>query len=220
MHTAKDKQEDELSVESSSEAQPAEKFSKLVTPVQELRALIIQNVWERCQNRCSNCGFPDSAKLKLVFVVPERAGGLFIASNLTLLCRACEMATEALDRNPPVSRDSAGSRLVNFYMSRQLYDRIDRGILVHQGFDSKGALFRYLMVKFNENPDRFRDMDMWQDSGDNKIKISIWCDHAIYEVFKEKVFALQKTVTDALISLVMLYEAEAEPQLGKRTPNG
>lgn len=199
---------------------PAEKFSKLLTVEQEKRALITQSVWERCENRCSNCGFNQPARIKLVFVVPEHAGGMFIPSNLTLLCRACEMAAEALDRNPPVSKDTTDSRLVNFYMSRQLYDRIDRGILAHQGFDSKGSLFRYLMTKFNENPERFSDMSMYEDSGDNKIKISIWCNHTIYEEFKTKVFALQKTVTDALISLVMLYEAEAEPQLGKRTTNG
>jgi hypothetical protein len=196
--------------------EPAEVIEVDLSEEQRKRALFIETVWERCQNRCGNCGYDEPAKLKLHLIVPEQAGGKQAVENATLLCRACEMAAEAFDRNPKVSKATPGRRLVNFYLSRSLYERIEQGLSKRNGFNSKGSLCRYLMGKYVEAPDKFTDLDMWQDQGADKVKMSIWVASSEYKRFQSLAAKNGNTVTSTIISLVMLFEEEAEYRLEER----
>jgi hypothetical protein len=73
-----------------------------------------------------------------------------------------------------------------------------------------GALIRSLIEMYVENEDRFDDLEQYQDNGSD-IKINIWIDIDVYSQFKEKVNARNMTVTDAIKSLVTVFEAQAWP---------
>jgi hypothetical protein len=160
-----------------------------------------QMVREKFKNCCGNCG--GAHKLAVKMVVPEEAGGQEVASNGILICRACEMATEAASRGEASER-----RPVNFWVSRRLHDRMLNGMRAHLGFKSMGALVRYLMSLYGADPTRFDDLDRYQDSSPGEVKINVWVPYDQYELFKVKVNGRGLSVTDAVKSMILLFDAE------------
>ena len=174
-------------------------------------------VWDRVKGRCGNCGHNDPAALRLVLIVPEEAGGKRVPDNASLLCRACEMAAESFDKNPGRSRQDG--RLVNFWVSRKLYNMLPAvggGNKSRKGFKSRGSLGRYLMSKFLQAPDNFEDIYQYQDAGDDRVKVSIWVDPDQYSTFQELLESRGRTVTETLISLLFMYLSEVEPKVEGR----
>lgn len=168
-------------------------------------------VREAFKDRCSNCGGED--RLRVRMVVPEAAGGHRVVSNGILLCRPCELASESLSREP--ARD-AQRRILNFWVSRKLYDRIQHGLVTRNGFNSVSSLVRFLMSKYVIDEARFDDLEQYQDVGTD-VKINVWVDTSAYSTFKQLVDKRGMTVTDAVKSLVMMYESQAEPLMQKRS---
>lgn len=172
-----------------------------------------KRVWEakvrqRYRDRCANCG--GSERLKVRLVIPRSAGGRIKASNGVLLCRACEMAGEAVSGSSRKDK----SRPVNFYVSRDLNGRIARGLATHNGFHSKSALIRYLMGKYEADEDLFDDLELFQDSESSEsVKINVWVDNRLYRRFKDRVNARGLTVTDALKGLLLVYSGQVEPRV-------
>jgi len=168
-----------------------------------------RGTWERAvmmraHNKCSNCG--STAKVRVMMIVPEEAGGQLQLSNGTTLCRACEISSEVAVR----ANMGGAERPVNFWVSRRLYDKVKS----LKGFKSTGSLVRFLMNKFVLDTDRFDDLELWQDAG-SEVKINVWVDRQYYETFKEKVTERGLTVTDALKALIRMYEDESEPLMKK-----
>ena len=156
--------------------------------------------------KCCNCGSLDRLKLRLI--VPEAIGGKWEENNVTLLCRACEMALDAMTGTSKNSK----SRSINIWVSTSFYKRIQDSLKNKKGFSSIGALARYLMQKYLEDPARFDDLEQYQVLGaDNKI--NIWVDADIYTQFKELVSKRGSTVKDSIISLIAIYNSEAEVML-------
>lgn len=169
-----------------------------------------QIVWQKHKNICGNCG--GQHKLRVKMIVPEEAGGQKIESNGVLICRACELALDSAAR---LSDSAAQRRPVNFWVSRRLYDRmmtmIDRkdettGERVRGDHRSMGALVRYLMMTYVKDPNRFDDLGSYQDSASGDVKINVWIPTDHYETFKKCVNDRGNTVTDAVKSLVQLYD--------------
>lgn len=158
-----------------------------------------QQVGEKYKNRCANCG--GEHKLAVKMVVPEEAGGLRVVNNGVLVCRACEMATEAVARG-----DESQRRPVNFWVSRRLYDRMQNGMRSNHGLKSMGALVRYLMSMYVTNPNRFDDLDRYQDGAASAVKINVWVPNDQYETFKNQVNARGLTVTDAVKSMIQMFD--------------
>jgi hypothetical protein len=167
-------------------------------------ALWVQKILERCQGKCSNCG--GEHKVRVRMVVPREAGGKLSLENGRVLCRACEMAAEVVAK----TGNGEAKRPVNFWVSRRLFKKIK----ALNGFTSNGALVRYLMQKYVMDADRFDDLESWQDTGCD-VKVNVWVDNDIYETFKAIVGKRGSTVTDALKSLIRMYEDEAEPLVRK-----
>lgn len=154
-------------------------------------------VRDRYQGICGNCGGDGHLAVKMI--VAEESGGQKIPSNGVLLCRACDLASEAL-----LKTDIHNSRrLVNFWISHELYNWMQ----TKTGFESMGALIRYLMLKYIENELRFEDLEQYQDEGSD-VKVNIWVDHDKYRSFKELLNARGMTVTKAFKSLLRMYQAE------------
>lgn len=170
-----------------------------------------QKVRERCKDRCSNCGGEDRTRVN--FVVPVAAGGRRVSSNAVLLCRPCELAAESLYRT---DKKDQGRRIVNFWVSRKLYDRIQKGIETRKGFNSVSSMVRYLMSKYISDEGRYDDLEQYQDVGAD-VKINVWVDIDSYASFKALVDKHGMTVTDAIKSLIQMYESEAEPLVQKRS---
>jgi hypothetical protein len=163
-------------------------------------ALWVQKILERCRGKCSNCG--GEHKVRVTMVVPREAGGKLSVENGRVLCRACEMAADVVAKSP----NGEAKRPVNFWVSQRLFKKIK----TLNGFTSNGALVRYLMQKYVMDSDRFDDLENWQDQGTD-VKVNVWVDNDIYESFKAIVNTRGSTVTDALKSLIRMYEEEAEP---------
>jgi hypothetical protein len=161
-----------------------------------------KEVLHQHQNHCANCGGTD--RLKVHMVVPLEAGGKLELPNGTVLCRTCEMAKDA------VEREARGSerRPVNFWVSRKLYTRIDEALRTRNGFVSVGSLVRYLMMKYVTDPERFDDIERYQDFGAAEVKLNVWVDADTYETFRELLSQQRMTVTDALKALIQLYDEE------------
>lgn len=161
-----------------------------------------KEVLHQYQNHCVNCGGTD--RLKVHMVVPLEAGGRLEVENGTVLCRTCEMAKDA------VEREARGSerRPVNFWVSRKLYTRIDEALRTRNGFVSIGSLVRYLMTKYVTDPERFDDIERYQDFGAAEVKLNVWVDTDTYETFREVLGQQRTTVTDALKALILLYDEE------------
>lgn len=150
---------------------------------------------------CASCG--GDHKLRARQVVPPEAGGRATLENSIVLCRACEMAFDTVSGR----RGSTAKRPINFWVSRALYDSIKgmRG--------SMGALVRYLMCKYLEDPDRFDDLSGWEAPG-SEVKINVWVAPTVYEAFKNAVNARELTVTVSLKALLLMYRQEAEARFG------
>lgn len=169
-----------------------------------------QLVREAAKDRCSNCGGVDRPRVRLI--VPQEAGGQLVPTNGVLLCRPCEMAAESLAGGKRREQDR---RILNFWVSRKLYDRIQKGVVTRSGFNSVSSLVRYLMSKYITDEPRFDDLEQYQDSGAD-VKINVWVDIEPYATFKSLVDKRGMTVTDAVKSLVLMYESQAEPLVQKR----
>lgn len=163
----------------------------------------------RYRNRCGNCGSGERLRAKLI--VPVEAGGTLSESNGVLLCRGCEMAAEAVKKNSKTS----DQRLVNFWVSRKLFDRIQEGLKDYQAFNSMGSLVRYLISKYIEDEARFDDLELYQDEGAD-VKVNVWVERDRYDTFKVLLDKRGMTITDAIKNLIAMYELETEPRIEKR----
>lgn len=176
-------------------------------------------VWQRYRSQCANCGGPD--RLRVILVVPVAAGGQLIDSNGVLLCRSCEMATDAVKKG----KTSSDQRLVNFWVSRRLFDDIHKGINAYKagghGFRSMGALVRYLISKYVEDESRFDDLGLYQDESSADVKVNVWVEKDRYSTFKALLDKRGMTITDAIKSLIRMYEEGTEPVIArKELPRG
>jgi hypothetical protein len=169
-----------------------------------------QRVRKQYRDRCGNCG--SDHKLRVKLVVPAEAGGLEIESNAILVCRACEMAADTV---APLVGTYGDRRIINFWVSRQTYDRMTNGMATSRGLRSMSSLVRYLMASYVEDAQRFDDLDKYQDAASSDVKVNVWVPIQQYEVFKVLVAEKNMTVTDAVKSLIGLFDAEVtEPKPG------
>jgi hypothetical protein len=164
----------------------------------------IQEVWKEGKGQCSNCGSKDKVHVKMI--VPEEAGGKRISSNGYLICRACEMAAASVQF---VGIEKEKRRLINFWVSAALYERMLNGVQQRHGFKSMGALVRYLMGMYIKEEGLFEDLEQYQEEGMG-VKINVWIDKNLYEAFKSRVTAKGNTVTSTVKSLIRMYEMESE----------
>lgn len=173
---------------------------QLLDPKQDDQRSWEQRVREAAKDRCSNCGGEDRTRVSMI--VPLEAGGQAVVSNGVLLCRPCEMASEALGGGKKREQDR---RILNFWVSRKLYDRIQKSTDgKSDGFNSVSAMVRYLMSKYILDEARFDDLEQYQDSGAD-VKINVWVDIGAYATFKQLVDKRGMTVTDAVKSLILVY---------------
>lgn len=158
-----------------------------------------QRVRAAARDRCGNCGGVDRTRVHMI--VPSEAGGTTATSNGVLLCRPCEMASESVRGGKRREQDR---RILNFWVSRKLYDRIQKRIGASEGFNSVSSLVRYLMTAYVTDEARFDDLEQHQDSGAD-VKINVWVDIDSYATFKVLVDKQGSTVTDAIKSLTLVY---------------
>jgi hypothetical protein len=144
--------------------------------------------------------------VRLKLIVPEEAGGQRTASNAVLICRACEMSTDA---SKPKLRH-ADNRPINFWTSRRLFDRMENGVISKNGFKSKSALIRYLMNKYIQDEPQFDDLEQYQDNAEeaDAAKVNAWVPKDTYGTFKSRVDRRGMSVTDAIKALIMVYDEE------------
>lgn len=163
-----------------------------------------QEVWERHNGKCCNCGSTSKVRVKLI--VPEEAGGQRIASNAVVICRACELVTDA---SKPKMRH-ADNRPINFWASRRLFNRMENGVCSENGFKSKSALIRYLMNKYIQDEVQFDDLEQYQDNAEeaDAAKVNAWVPKDTYETFKTKLDRRGLSVTDAIKALIMVFDEE------------
>ena len=192
----------------SSEASEVEQLSPTTKDQKSLWELAVR---EQSKDRCSKCGGDDRVRVSMI--VPSEAGGNYVVSNGRTLCRPCEMASEAVAFGRPGEETR---RPLNFWVSRKLYDRIQQGLETRRGFPSMGALVRYLMTKYVTDEPRFDDLEQYQDK-DADVKINVWVEREHYTTFKVLIDKRGMTVTDGVKSLILMYEAEAEPLVTKRS---
>lgn len=159
-------------------------------------------------NKCMHCGSKEKIDLKLI--VPESAGGKWLESNIVVLCRSCEMAIDSVTR----MENNTNRKAINFWVSSKLYNYLQQISKHQRGFSSMGSLVRYLMQKYVENPDKFEDLDQYQSIGAD-VKINVWVGSDIYEEFKKVSEKNDRTVTETIKALIIIYETEAENVLNK-----
>jgi hypothetical protein len=172
-----------------------------------------KKIWQRYRNRCANCGQEERLRVKMI--VPLEAGGQMSESNGVLLCRSCEMAAEASKKDSKAN----DQRLVNFWVSRRLFDRIQEGLQTYKAFNSMGSLVRYLISKYIEDESRFDDLELYQDEGADS-KLNVWVERDRYDTFKVLLDKRGMTVTDAIKSLIRMYEEQSEINIERRTSVG
>jgi len=177
----------------------------------DLKSDFHRRVWERFRHRCSNCGFEERLRIRLV--VPESAGGQEVESNAVLLCRACEMALDSTSK-----RKDSDARVVCFMLSRVLHQGIVEALGTRNGYNSFTALARGLVEHFVQDPERYDDLGNYQDdrSSDDRVKVNVWIGRSTYSRFKSEAALQNRTVTDLIVSLLMLYQAEALPRLREK----
>jgi hypothetical protein len=168
-----------------------------------------QLVREAAKDRCGNCGGDDRTRTRMI--IPVEAGGRYVVSNGILLCRPCELTLDAMEQGKRREQDR---RILNFWVSRKLYDRIQRIIEARNGFNSVSALVRYSMSKYIVDEARFDDLEQHQDSGTD-VKINVWVDIGTYSTYKRLVDKRGMTVTDSVKSLLLIHlEIKANMGLG------
>lgn len=160
-------------------------------------------VLDAARGVCANCGSDHKVSPRLI--VPQDVGGKLTLSNSVVLCRACELASNAA----PKRIGERDRRLVNIWVSRRFYDRLQQRRDSGQT-ESMGALVRYLMSKYVAEQSRFDDLAQYQESGAD-VRLNLWVDAALYTTFKALVDNRGMTVTSALKALFCMYEAEATP---------
>ncbi len=165
-------------------------------------ALWRAKVLERSKGVCGNCG--GDVRLQVHFVVPPEAGGALVETNGYVLCRGCELTREIANK-----RSASMRRPINFWVSRHLYDLLDKLTQPGRRFTSMGELIRYLISFYLTSPTRFDDLPNYQDRGTDS-KVNAWVAQDAYESFKSMLDERNMTVTDALKGLILLY-AEQEP---------
>lgn len=125
------------------------------------------------------------------------------------------MAAEASKKDSKAN----DQRLVNFWVSRRLFDRIQDGLQTYKAFNSMGSLVRYLISKYIEDESRFDDLELYQDEGADS-KLNVWVERDRYDTFKILLDQRGMTVTDAIKSLIRMYEEQSEINIERRTPVG
>jgi len=125
------------------------------------------------------------------------------------------MAAEASKKDSKAN----DQRLVNFWVSRRLFDRIQEGLQTYKAFNSMGSLVRYLISKYIEDESRFDDLELYQDEGADS-KLNVWVERDRYDTFKVLLDKRGMTVTDAIKSLIRMYEEQSEINIERRTPVG
>lgn len=144
-------------------------------------------------------------------IVPVDAGGQLTESNGVLLCRSCELASETIGK-----KTEGEQRLVNFWVSHELFESIRIGLEEYQTFSSMGALIRYLIGKYVEDERKFEDLELYQDRGTDS-KLNVWVNRDEYARFKELLDSRGMSVTDAIRSLIrMWHEVESEKATPRR----
>ena len=170
------------------------------------RAAWTERVFERYENRCGGCGGEN--RLSAHLLVPLEAGGSYSEFNGCVLCRGCEMARDVVMKPATTKR-----RPINIWVSTYLYQLLDARTAEGCRFRSMGELFRYLIELYVRSPERFDDLEKYQDQGTER-KVNAWVDDAAYLSFKALLDGRRMTVTDALKGLILLY-AECEDTLGR-----
>lgn len=159
------------------------------------------------RNHCGNCG--SDHKLRVKLVVPLEAGGHELESNAILICRACEMASDTV---APLLGTQGERRIINFWVSRATHERMNNGMATSRGLRSSSALVRYLIASYVSDTQRFDDLDRFQDTGTSDIKMNVWVAKDQYEVFKTLVAIKGLSVTEAVRSLIGLFDSEVSPE--------
>jgi hypothetical protein len=166
----------------------------------------IRAVWDRSGGICSNCG--SDSHLSVRMIVPEEAGGKLVVSNGMIICRTCEVAKAAVEKAKETG--DIPRRPVNVWISRKLYTSLQDSLKSRNGFRSMGPLARYMIGLLVDNPDRFSDLDQYQDRGSD-VKINLWLEQEAYESFKQLLNDRNMTVTDGIKGLMLMYTEEGVP---------
>lgn len=162
-----------------------------------------KQVTARFKDLCSNCGGVDHLRVKMV--VPIESGGEKVVTNATLLCRPCSMAFDAAKSGKRNDKKSC-----NFWVSQELNSRLSNGLKTRNGFTSMGQMVRYLIGCYVEDPGRFDDLSLYQDSRTADVKLNVWVDSDRYDEFKKIVGERGQTITDTLKGLIRMFECGAE----------
>jgi len=163
-------------------------------------------VWLHHGSRCVNCGETDRLVVRLV--VPEDLGGQVAVSNSVLLCRTCDFACDLS------SNEKEPSRAVNFFMSRELYERLRAVLKGKNRYNSLSSLVRYLMVRFVDKRELYSDLVNYQDVQAD-VKVNVWVGKDTYMQFKGLARGEGLTVTETTKALLMMW-LEAWDEVGGR----
>jgi hypothetical protein len=162
-------------------------------------------VLARDGNRCANC--ERERQVAACFIIPPEVGGRMRPQNGVTLCRECRIAAEGA-RVLPQRIDNKTP--INFLISRELHEIVDK--FAHNGskFGSISALVRRMISSFITEPELYEDLHLWQDHG-SEVKVNGWVDGSQYEVFKHMCQDRNMSYTDALKSLLLVAVDGYEP---------
>lgn len=162
------------------------------------------SVREHYGKRCSNCRCLDEGRCRVLLAVPVEAGGQRTITNAMFLCRTCEFNLGTVGREGRVGLPEKGQKvLLNFWVSSRLHEWVQ----AHTRFAGGSSMARHLMGVYTASaPERFNDLSFYQDSG-TEVRLFVWADRTVYDAFKARASAQGLTVTDAIISLVLLYQS-------------
>lgn len=191
------------------EGDPIEVLRRKTTEA-EIKSQWILDVFERFNNKCSNCGAEYNLHARMI--VPPEAGGKYVVENGVVVCRVCEMAASAALHAKAKGKDR---RPINVWISRALYGKLQDALSQRNGFSSMGSLVRSLMHMVVEEEQQFADLSNYQDQGSD-VKINVWVDLSVYDDFKKIVGDQNLTVTDAIKGLIMMYEGEAVKSIQRK----
>lgn len=168
----------------------------------------VHAVWEHYGGKCANCGADHNVVVRMV--VPEAAGGQLVLTNGTTLCRTCEVAQNAVWKAEQTG--STPKRPICVWISRKLYESLQATLSTKNGFNSMAGLIRYMMGLVVESPDRFSDLQNYQNRGSD-LKVNLWVDAEAYDRFKGVLADRNLTVTDGIKGLMLLYTTEGAPSV-------
>lgn len=168
---------------------------------QDQEVLFRRKVMEHYRHVCANCGSDE--KVSVYLLVPVEAGGQLSLTNGSTLCRVCQAATKAVTRAH--DKGKVAKSPVNVWVSRTLYDTLEVCISSGRGFSSVATLLRYLIESYVEAPNKFEDLDLWQDESEDRVRLGFLVPTALYEEFKTRVVSEGLTVTDAVKGMLKWY---------------